>query len=275
MSYFPSFSAFHAFVNAGKFGSLGSRQHATRRRLKLPVIVLSSLIALSTVCVQPAQAIDFFGAFTVKGSGNMVKESRATEGIKFIKLKTGARVEIIQGTKESVDTEIDDNLVPYVQINIRDGLLTVDDEKTLRSNRFKIMIYTKNVESISTGGSTALHADSLAVGKLQISTGGSSAINIGQLKAEKLSVDLGGSSAIKLRGEVAVFSAALGGSSVLGADSLLAQSANVQSAGSANASVWVASGLTAQSSGSSVLRYRGSPKVTKAMAGSSSIEATE
>ena len=252
--------------------SIRSISAAPRGLLSLPAIVLILLVATNFALVRQAHA---FSVFSLKGSGNIVRESRHIEGIKFLRLETGARVGIIQGTKESLDIEIDDNLQPYVQINFRDGKLTIEDEKSLKSDRFKITIYTKNIESIATGGSTAVHADSLTVAKLQISTGRSSAVNINQLKAEKLSVDLGGSSVVKVRGEADEFSAALGGSSVLSAGHMLAKSANVQTGASAHASVWVATSLSAQSSGSSVLRYRGKPKLTKSVSGSSSIEAAE
>ena len=210
--------------------------------------------------------------FTIKGSGTMLNETKNVGAFNQIKLDTGARVLIRQGSQESVDIEADDNIAEYVSVVIRGDTLVIEDQRVLKSDKFRITIYVKNLRSIASRGSTTVNADALTSATLNISAGGSSTIGLESLKADALRVDLGGSSVVRLGGTAAALTVGSGGSTVLSAEMLTATKARVQSGGSSLVRVWVIDELTAASGGSSNIRFKGAPKLIRAVAGSSSIE---
>ena len=62
---------------------------------------------------------------TIRGSGNITKESRQVSGFREVSVRGSGHLSITQGEIESLEIECDDNLLPYIQTIVRNEILKI------------------------------------------------------------------------------------------------------------------------------------------------------
>jgi nicotinamidase-related amidase len=235
--------------------------------------ILQSAAALAAASLSGhARAIDWaFWRGSQKGSGKVMREQRPLEPIHALRLGGSTKLELRQSDRDFVEIETDDNLLALIEVPVRDGVLRIEPEGSIRPTRLSITVHARQVETIDVGGSAAVLCDRWTGRRLKIGQGGSSVVRIAQLDVEELMLDAGGSTVAHLAGRAARIEVLLGGSSVLSAKHLQAVEGRVRTSGSAQAVAWVTERLDAQASGLSGLRYYGSPKADANRSGSAVI----
>lgn len=189
----------------------------------------------------------------VKGSGNVQTEKRSVADFKAIEVGGVFEVEVVAQKEFSVEVEADDNLLPLIKTEVRDGTLEIRTEKRISTRqRIRVRISAPDIEN------------------LQVS--GASKLSLANLKNDSLKVDASGASKIKVDGETRNLEVELSGASRLDAENLKSENVNVDGSGASSASVNVSGDLKADLSGASKVTYTGNPRnLEKSTSGASSV----
>jgi hypothetical protein len=227
----------------------------------------------------------------VRGSGNVIKETRTVSGFDSVQLTTSGDAEIIQGSTEDVVIEAEDNIVPLIETNVVNGKLVIGMKSgtsisTMRGMHFTI--HAKNVNGIELNGSGNVSTDSvksetfratltgsgdlkigaLSAGDTSLTLNGSGAMTVSQMQATAVHVRDTGSGNVRLSGQATDLDVNLNGSGNFEGADLKVQNAAVTTTGSGNVKVWVLTKLDARTSGSGDVSYYGQPTVTQNATGS-------
>ncbi len=263
--------------------------------MKLTSSLLSLLLFISlTACNNGISTLTGNGPM-VKGSGNVITESRdATEDFSKLTARGSVNIFLKKGDNQKIDIEAEDNIMPLVIVEIKNGELIARTEGSMSTKKgVNIYITYKDLYSITSSGSTDVKVESNLSGKsislsssgssdlivdsidtdnLEVKSSGSSDIIIKQVLTNNLLASLSGASDVRITGKATNLKASTSGSSDLYASDLSATTADLSSSGSSDIKARVSDKLTAKASGSSDIYYRGDPKdVAESKSGSASI----
>ena len=234
----------------------------------LPVIMVP---ILSLACV-----------FTVlKGSGNVITESRQAIGFDRVVLNGIGTLYITQGDEESLEIEAEDNILPKIDTSVRDGTLWIEFKERnwsdiVRPTRpIKYFLSLKELTTIELSGAGRVISDNIETGYLEISSSGVGDIDIDSLNAKGLEVVLSGAGNCKIAGEVTNQSIEISGAGSYKADGLKSQVASVMVSGMGNIEVWVLDALDILISGAGTVKYYGNPNLTQEVSGAGSIRSMD
>lgn len=189
----------------------------------------------------------------VRGSGNIATESREVTGFKGIDVSGVFQVEIKAQQDFAVEVEADDNLLPLIKTEVRNGILHIDSVDRISShNGLTVRISAPNIDSIQASGA--------------------SKVNLVDLNNDDLRVDTSGASKIFVYGETARLEVEVSGASSIDAENLKAENASVNASGASHVSLFATAELNADASGASRIVYSGKPgNLRKDVSGASSI----
>jgi hypothetical protein len=221
----------------------------------------------------------------VRGSGDVVEETREIAGVDGVELATLGELEIEVGEVESLRIEAEDNLLPYLKTEVRAGTLTISSQSgvNLRPTRpVRYFLVVSELESIKLSSSGDAVAPDLEAGRftVRISSSGdlrmgdlvADAVNIeisssgsvvlGDVQADTLLVDIGSSGSLEIAGgTVQRQEIAISSSGNYRARGLASSEADVRLTSSGGATIRVSDALTARLSSSGDLQYLGNPSV--------------
>ena len=66
---------------------------------------------------------------TIKGNGNLKKETRSAAGYTGIQLQGSMNVQIAYGNSDNISVEGDENLLPYIETFVENGNLIHQNKK--------------------------------------------------------------------------------------------------------------------------------------------------
>jgi len=133
----------------------------------------------------------------MKGSGNVQKVNRSTSSFTQIKIGGAFDVQLSQGDTKVI-IEADDNLLPYIETNVKEGVLSIRTSMINKPASLKIYITAPDITSINVSGATNIKSTGiLNYPKLDLEASGASDATL-KINADKLEVDASGASCIKL-----------------------------------------------------------------------------
>jgi hypothetical protein len=190
----------------------------------------------------------------IKGSGTLATETRQVQKFTSVSLSSSGAVVIEQTGTESLTVTTDDNLLPLITTEVKNGTL----ELSTAPNKW--ISPTKLVFKITVGD----------LRKIEVS--GSGSVTAAKLEGPALSADISGSGSMKLAGKVDDLKLSLSGSGSYDCAELSARRASVDVSGSGSVRVNASEELKAEISGSGSIRYLGSPKLKVDVSGSGSVK---
>lgn len=211
----------------------------------------------------------------LRGSGNLVSESRNVSDFDQIALSGSGEVIITQGEGESLSVETDDNIMPYIKAEVRDNTLYLGFDRQVNlvsPTRLSFNVRVRDLEAVSVSGSGEVTVDSLESDSLDIDVSGSGEVLIDALTTEQVEVDIGGSGEVEIAGETIKQDVSIGGSGKYKAGDLYSEIATISIGGSGEATVWVSESLEADIGGSGDIAYYGQPGVSSSVGGSGKVE---
>lgn len=180
--------------------------------------LLLGIALLSTACRTILSTLE-----TVKGSGHIITESREVSDFSRIDIRLGAELVLIQAPGETLTVEADDNLMPYITTEVRDGQLVVStpDNVSLQPSRtVQLYLTFETLTAVDIYGSCNVTAAELDLDELAITffgsgttalTGradnqtitvrGTATINNFDLASERVTVDIDGTGMIEVNAE--------------------------------------------------------------------------
>jgi len=244
--------------------------------MKIKLFLLSTVWALSAVFTSGCIVIDLNGcsAQSVKGSGNVISESRQAPGFNKIRLEDQGKVVLTQGNQSSLEVTTDDNILPFIETGVKNGKLIISHEKgkNLRPTKLNYMITVKDLEGVSISGSGSINGnEEFNSDRFYADIAGSGDIAI-KVSANHLESNISGSGSIYLSGSTNSYDATITGSGDVDAFELQARDSSVAITGSGNCRISVADKLRAKITGSGDVLYKGYPEIDQTITGSGSVK---
>ena len=243
-------------------------------RTRAGVLIALAAVALAA-CEAASTRVDG-NRDRIQGSGEVIVETRPVAGFTSISFFTEGSITITQGDEEALTIETDDNVMPYLETTVNDGVLTIKVQEESRvdidpSDGIKWGITAVDLDSISLYGAGILNMGGLTTDRLSLSVPGAMDVGIDHLNAGDLEVVVTGVGSIVLAGEVARESLTLTGTGSIDTSDLSAQHATALVSGVGDISVWAIDTLEATITGLGGIDYYGNPTVTRRGTGAGSI----
>jgi len=189
---------------------------------------------------------------SVRGSGNVVTESRDVSGFDEIAVFGSGEVVVDVTGTESLTIEAEDNIMPLLETEVRNGVLELEVEGNVSATRdIKYTITAATLQGVSIAGS----GDVTATG----------------VQSDEFAVEIAGSGDVSPAGTVAALSIEIAGSGRFQGEDLVATTATVEVAGSGDVVVNATEELDIDVAGSGNVEYVGNPTVTQSVSGSGEV----
>jgi hypothetical protein len=192
----------------------------------------------------------------IRGNGHLITEQRKVDP--FINIETGGafRVEWHSGAP-SASITVDENLMQYVEMEVRDKVLHVRTTRSVRpTHSIKLELTSNALEGASFSGASRLNAH--------------------QLSGQKFYLETTGASNVTLDGAVDELVANMTGASDLRAESLQTKMAELSVTGAGDARVAVSDTLKVSITGAGKVEYIGNPPhIEREITGAGSIRKRE
>jgi len=203
-------------------------------RIVTSLCIASLLLAASISYSQQQQP-------QIKGSGVMKTEARKIEPFSKIEIKSGADMDISIGQQQSVELEAEDNILPVVTTEVKDGTLIVSSTANYNTDKgVKAHIVVPSLKGITITGAGDVSVKGINEPKFALTIKGAGDIKL-EGKAEELSVDLAGAGDVDTR-------------------QLAVQRATVNLRGAGDVKVRAEKTLEANLRGKGDIRYTGNPE---------------
>ena len=218
----------------------------------------------------------FFGPGE-RGSGNLVTTTRDVEDFLAIEVDYPAQVFITQGDTESVKIEAEDNLLPGLQTEVRNGTLDIfyktENGKHVNPTKIvKITIVVKDLADVQFSSAGELTIEGLETDNLDVSLTGAGNLKLVNILVQHLAVNLSGAGSTTASGTADDLDLNISGFGEFKGAELYGKTARVTISGAGSATVWVDDELTAEVSGAGSVNYYGSASVTKRINGIGSVK---
>lgn len=215
------------------------------------------------------------------GSGKVISQTREVHTFSTISISYPAEVLIQQGKTELVKLEAEDNLIPQLSTEVRDGKLYINNkvsswgERVRATKPVRITITVKDLHDLDFSSAGKIRIEKLQTDTLHVDLSGAGELVLDQLQAKSLRGSLSGAGSFVASGTADQLTMDMSGVGSFNGADLTTLTANVQLSGVGSATVRVKDDLTAQVSGLGSVRYYGSPKVHQQVSGLGSVNRIE
>ncbi len=210
----------------------------------------------------------------IKGSGNVIQQSRPVTGFNAVVLSGVGELSAVQGANESLTLEAEDNILPVIETQVKDDCLYIrikSDTNIHPTKPIRYSLTAKALERVGLSGAVKAHFSKLNGDMLKLSASGATRTTIDEIKGSELTAELSGASSVSIAGSVNRQKIVLTGACRFAGTDLACKTADVMATGASRAELQVSDSLTAKASGASSIRYKGNPNVTRDTSGVSSV----
>ena len=207
-----------------------------------------------------------------RGSGNVVMETRKVSGFDAVNVSYPAQVLIRQGSAESLKIEAEDNLLPNLKTEVKNGTLEIfyrrENGKHVNPTKtVKITIVAKDLNDVEFTSAGELIIENFETDSLDVSLSGAGNVNLDEIDVKTLAVSLSGAGSSTASGTADSLDLSISGFGDFKGKELHCKDAQVSISGAGSATVWVDDDLTAEVSGAGSVSYYGSPSVNRQISG--------
>jgi hypothetical protein len=189
----------------------------------------------------------------IAGSGNRQTETRELKPFKAIDTNGAYEVDVTCQKPARFEIEADDNILPLIKTEVRDGILFVTSDESYRSSRsVSLRISVPELVAFSSRGA----------GK----------VNVTDASGDDLKIESRGAASVEAAGTVKNLTISSTGAGDIKTGNLRTQNATVQVTGAASVDVYATDQLDVTVSGVGSVNYSGNPKkVNKNVTGFGSV----
>ena len=223
--------------------------------MRIPVFVPVLLLAVMAAgCGDVTVEVEVSDSDAIRGSGNVVTESRTVSGFDEVVVLGFGTVEIDVSGSESLEIEAEDNLMQYLTTEVKGGRLELG---------------TRDDVSLSPTEPVVYRISAAALNGVQIL--GSGDVSAAGIDTESFAVEVNGSGDVQPTGEAASLDVQINGSGDFAGSELISVTGTVSINGSGNVVVNVTDELEVRVAGSGDVEYLGNPVITQSVSGSGEI----
>lgn len=210
----------------------------------------------------------------VAGSGRLTSRVIGLSGVTSVVVGANFVVHLATGGPARATVTMDDNLIDRVEATVTGDQLRlgIKPGMSVRDATLSAEITVGQLDRLATSGASHVGlSPTLSSPALQLLVSGASSVS-GPVTIGQLQATVSGTGNLALSGHVQDLRFSAAGASRLGLPDLTVSHLDAMLAGASHATVTVTDTLAAQAAGASILRYRGSPRVTRSQtSGMSSI----
>jgi hypothetical protein len=211
----------------------------------------------------------------VNGSGVTKEESREVPAFTGVEVTSAFEANVSIGPKASVTLNVEDNLLPLIKTDVKDGRLIVRFESgyNIQSTKpMKVQIVVPTLDFVGGSGASKLIATAGDAKAFKIDASGASSIKVDGLASDTIGVQATGASRVIFKGHGTRLTLDVSGASKVSADEATFESAKAQFSGASHGDIKVTGTIEADLSGASSLKVQGNPSIRKAkISGASSV----
>ncbi|MDQ3761127.1 MAG: DUF2807 domain-containing protein [Actinomycetota bacterium] len=224
--------------------------------------------------VRGAPGGSFSDPAAVAGSGRLTSRSIDLSGVTSVVAGANFVVDLRIGSPEQATVTMDDNLVERVEATVTgDELhLGIKPGMSVRDASLSAKVTVGQLDRLATSGASRVMLNPAVTSPtLQLVVAGASAVT-GPATVGQAQATVSGAGTLTLSGQVQDLRLSAAGTSQLPLSDLTVRRLDATLSGASHATVTVTDTLAAETAGTSMLRYRGTPRVTRSQtSGMSSI----
>lgn len=198
-----------------------------------------------------------------RGNGNVVSETRdVIEEFNIVDAAEGLDVYVTQGKEFSIEVEADENIIEYINTDIKDGTLYVNCEEAIgRAKSKKIFVTLPEIIALDASSGSDIYGQTvITADKLDLSSSSGADIKV-EVNTQSLTCDASSGADIDVKGKTVNMRAnASSGADIDGRD-LTAENCIADASSGADISVNATKELTASASSGGDVRYSGNPEI--------------
>lgn len=214
----------------------------------------------------------------VRGSGELVSETRQLEQFDAISVAGDFKVSVRQGNAAKLEVRADSNLLALIETRIvasdKGATLEIAAKPgytLLASVTPEITLQMAQLRAVSVAGSGEVSVAAMQTPSVHVGIAGSGEVKLIDLSSEHLGLKVSGSGDISASGHAASLTVSVAGSGDVKARALEANEVKVSIAGSGDVQVHALKKLRVSIAGSGSVDYLGSPEISTSVAGSGTI----
>jgi len=242
--------------------------------MKIRQLWLLSVCWLAVVFVSGCIVIDLNGCSSkkVKGSGNVVSETRQVAEFNKIHLKGIGKAFLTKGDQPSVEIKTDDNIMTVIKTEVTDGKLVVSHKNyNLRPTTLNYFITVKDLNAVAVSGSADVTGNAKFVSdNFSADISGSGNMRL-ELEVGNLESDISGSGSMRFSGKTDFLNASITGAGDISALDLEAKKVSLKITGSGDCEVNASETLNVKITGSGDVKYKGTPQISQKITGSGKV----
>lgn len=204
-----------------------------------------------------------------RGSGALSTETRQVSGFDRVVLTGIGDLVLIQGETESLEIEAEDNVLPRITSEVRNGTLEIgfDTRAVIPTKPVKFTLTARNIRGLETKGVSNINANDITTDRIDIGISGTGNIHMRDLTAEEVTVNVSGAGSLSMDGKIVKQKITMSGAGSYDGEDLESESADITITGLGKASVWVTENLDVTISGTGGVDYYGNPQVSQQISG--------
>lgn len=216
------------------------------------------------------------GLRTVRGTGDMVSEEREISGFTAMDFAGIGTVIIELGEEEALRIEGEDNLLQYIETEVRGDTLHIEMREGVNIIPTQSMFFfltAREIDRLSVSGLGNIDAPGLEADQFLVDISGGGDINLDDLEANELSVNISGLGDLRVAdGSVEKQTVSISGGGNYNGQDFSSDIAKIAISGLGSATVWALEELEVDISGGGSVRYKGNPSIDENVSGVGRIE---
>jgi hypothetical protein len=231
---------------------------------RLVYTLVGVILALGLIACDGTIFEDIAGE-SVRGSGDVVQQDREVRDVTGVELAMQGTLQITTGGGEALRIEAEDNLLTYIETDVRGGKLVIETRSGINLRPTRPIRYTLTVgelKSIEVSSSGDVEAEELQSGSCSVRISSSGNVSIDSLECSSLQVDISSSGNLDISGgQVQEQDITISSSGEYRARNLDSVEAEIALTSSGTATIRVSNRLTGRLSSSGDVRYIGNPEL--------------
>ncbi len=213
------------------------------------------------------------GVTVVNGSGKSITQIRPVANFQKVALEGMGDISITQSGTESLTIEAEDNVMPLIKTEVKNGILTIrfdqkDWKDVIRPTKpIKFALGIKTLTGIELSGAGNIQAPGLKATAFAIKISGAGTVKVDKLETSELTTSITGLGNVELSGTITKQTVDLSGAGQYLAGNAAGKAAKITLSGGGNATVWATESLDVTINGAGQVSYFATPKITKSITG--------
>jgi hypothetical protein len=233
------------------------------KKIKMFLKVTGIIITAAAILVMATSCIRFTG---ISGSGNVISEERKVESFNSISVSAGLNLFIKQDGSETLKIEAEDNIVPLIITEVKNGKLEIHYKQFLSlgftaTRPVNIYVTVKELNEIKASSGASVKTEEINSGDIKVSLSSGAS---GTLIVKSASIDANASSGtlIRISGKTDSQNIRLSSGGSYDALDLISKSAVADVSSGASAKINASDKLDVNISSGGIVQYKGTPKVS-------------